>query len=244
MASEHDAVAGTQRGANVMYAFTLDGVRSRTSATSASRSCAASRPRRWARSTCCSSRSGAGRRSAPRSRTRSRHARRALGRADALPHAPHQLPRARGRVRRALLERGAARDGELRARATKGSWSSRRPSVTGIRQHVGRTTRRNGRRLMAKVVYTAKANVTGGRANGHGVTDDGALDIQLRPPTRGRRHQPRAALRGRLRRLLRGRDRRRRPPRAPRGRRRLDRLQRVAGHRRGPRRSRSPPSST
>jgi len=38
---------------------------------------------------------------------------------------------------------------------------------------------------MAKVVYTAKANVTGGRANGHGVTDDGALDIQLRPPTEG-----------------------------------------------------------
>jgi len=27
VASEHDAVAGTQRGANVMYAFTLDGVR-------------------------------------------------------------------------------------------------------------------------------------------------------------------------------------------------------------------------
>jgi osmotically inducible protein OsmC len=38
---------------------------------------------------------------------------------------------------------------------------------------------------MAKVVYTAKANVTGGRQQGHGVTDDGALDIQLRPPTEG-----------------------------------------------------------
>jgi Ohr subfamily peroxiredoxin len=38
---------------------------------------------------------------------------------------------------------------------------------------------------MAKVVYTAKANVTGGRANGHGVTDDGALDVQLRPPDEG-----------------------------------------------------------
>ena len=38
---------------------------------------------------------------------------------------------------------------------------------------------------MAKVIYTAKASVTGGRENGHGVTDDGALDIQLRPPTDG-----------------------------------------------------------
>ena len=38
---------------------------------------------------------------------------------------------------------------------------------------------------MAKVIYTAKANVTGGREKGHGVTDDGALDIQLRPPTEG-----------------------------------------------------------
>jgi lipoyl-dependent peroxiredoxin len=38
---------------------------------------------------------------------------------------------------------------------------------------------------MAKVIYTAKATVTGGRENGHGVTDDGALDIQLRAPTDG-----------------------------------------------------------
>src|SRR4051812_7980671 len=38
---------------------------------------------------------------------------------------------------------------------------------------------------MAKVIYTAKATVTGGRENGHGVTDDGALDIQMRPPTDG-----------------------------------------------------------
>ena len=38
---------------------------------------------------------------------------------------------------------------------------------------------------MAKVIYTAKANVTGGREHGHGVTDDGALDVQLRPPTDG-----------------------------------------------------------
>jgi lipoyl-dependent peroxiredoxin len=35
---------------------------------------------------------------------------------------------------------------------------------------------------MAKTIYTAEANVTGGRAHGHGVTSDGALDVQLRPP--------------------------------------------------------------
>jgi osmotically inducible protein OsmC len=35
---------------------------------------------------------------------------------------------------------------------------------------------------MARVLYTAKATVTGGRANGHGRTDDGALDVQLRSP--------------------------------------------------------------
>jgi Ohr subfamily peroxiredoxin len=36
---------------------------------------------------------------------------------------------------------------------------------------------------MAKIVYTAEAHVTGGRARGHGVTNDGRLDVQLRPPT-------------------------------------------------------------
>ena len=35
---------------------------------------------------------------------------------------------------------------------------------------------------MAKTLYTAEATVTGGRANGHGVTSDGALDVQLRAP--------------------------------------------------------------
>jgi lipoyl-dependent peroxiredoxin len=35
---------------------------------------------------------------------------------------------------------------------------------------------------MAKVVYSANAHVTGGRLNGHGRTDDGVLDVQLRPP--------------------------------------------------------------
>ena len=38
---------------------------------------------------------------------------------------------------------------------------------------------------MAKALYTAKATVTGGRVKGHGVTDDGALDVQLRPPNEG-----------------------------------------------------------
>ncbi len=35
---------------------------------------------------------------------------------------------------------------------------------------------------MARVLYTAKATVTGGRANGHGRTEDGVLDVQLRSP--------------------------------------------------------------
>jgi lipoyl-dependent peroxiredoxin len=35
---------------------------------------------------------------------------------------------------------------------------------------------------MAKEVYTAEATVTGGRAQGHGLTSDGALDVQLRMP--------------------------------------------------------------
>ena len=33
-----------------------------------------------------------------------------------------------------------------------------------------------------RVLYTAHAHVTGGRVNGHGVSSDGALDVQLRPP--------------------------------------------------------------
>jgi Ohr subfamily peroxiredoxin len=35
---------------------------------------------------------------------------------------------------------------------------------------------------MAKVLYTAEATVSGGRAEGHGRTSDGALDVQLRSP--------------------------------------------------------------
>jgi organic hydroperoxide reductase OsmC/OhrA len=35
---------------------------------------------------------------------------------------------------------------------------------------------------MAKVLYTAHAHVTGGRANGHGRSDDGQLEVDLRIP--------------------------------------------------------------
>ncbi len=36
---------------------------------------------------------------------------------------------------------------------------------------------------MAKSLYTAEATVTGGRIEGHGVTNDGALEVQLRVPS-------------------------------------------------------------
>jgi Ohr subfamily peroxiredoxin len=36
---------------------------------------------------------------------------------------------------------------------------------------------------MADALYTAQATVTGGRAEGHGTTSDGQLDLQLRTPT-------------------------------------------------------------
>jgi osmotically inducible protein OsmC len=35
---------------------------------------------------------------------------------------------------------------------------------------------------MAKVLYTAEAEVTGGRGAGHGHTSDGQLDVELRAP--------------------------------------------------------------
>jgi lipoyl-dependent peroxiredoxin len=41
---------------------------------------------------------------------------------------------------------------------------------------------------MAKTIYTAEATVTGGREHGHGVTSDGALDVQLRAPTDENEH--------------------------------------------------------
>jgi Ohr subfamily peroxiredoxin len=36
---------------------------------------------------------------------------------------------------------------------------------------------------VGKVVYTAEAHVTGGRAEGHGRTSDGALEVDLRLPS-------------------------------------------------------------
>jgi osmotically inducible protein OsmC len=36
---------------------------------------------------------------------------------------------------------------------------------------------------MSKALYTAEAHVTGGRAEGHGVSSDGNLDVQLRYPS-------------------------------------------------------------
>jgi Ohr subfamily peroxiredoxin len=36
---------------------------------------------------------------------------------------------------------------------------------------------------MANTIYTARAHVTGGRANGHGRTSDGQLEVDLRLPT-------------------------------------------------------------
>jgi organic hydroperoxide reductase OsmC/OhrA len=59
---------------------------------------------------------------------------------------------------------------------------------------------------MPKPIYTAEATVTGGRVHGHGRSSDGELDVQLAAARRGRRHQPRAAVRGRLRRVLRERS--------------------------------------
>jgi osmotically inducible protein OsmC len=38
---------------------------------------------------------------------------------------------------------------------------------------------------MAGPIYTAEATVTGGRVEGHGVTSDHALDVQLRQPAEG-----------------------------------------------------------
>src|SRR5438045_1230783 len=67
---------------------------------------------------------------------------------------------------------------------------ARRPPEAGahdrsnIRQHA-RSDVDATEAQMAKVIYTAKAAVTGGREKGRGVSEDGALDVQLRPPTEG-----------------------------------------------------------
>ena len=36
-----------------------------------------------------------------------------------------------------------------------------------------------------RILYTAEAHVTGGRAKGHGRTSDGELEVDLRPPNEG-----------------------------------------------------------
>jgi len=38
-------------------------------------------------------------------------------------------------------------------------------------------------KAMAKILYTAEASVTGGRAAGHGKTSDGVLEVDLRLPS-------------------------------------------------------------
>lgn|ERR1044071_7999491 len=38
-------------------------------------------------------------------------------------------------------------------------------------------------KAMAKTLYTAEATITGGRAEGHGKTTDGALEVDLRLPS-------------------------------------------------------------
>jgi lipoyl-dependent peroxiredoxin len=40
-----------------------------------------------------------------------------------------------------------------------------------------------GRQLMANTIYTARAHVTGGRAEGHGRSSDGQLEVDLRLPS-------------------------------------------------------------
>jgi Ohr subfamily peroxiredoxin len=37
--------------------------------------------------------------------------------------------------------------------------------------------------MAPKIIYTAEAHVTGGRAEGHGRTSDGALEVELRLPS-------------------------------------------------------------
>ena len=77
---------------------------------------------------------------------------------------------------------------------------------------------------MPNALYTAQATVTGGRIAGHGVTSDGALDVQMRMPPElggeGGGTESRAAVRGRLRGLFRGRAGHGRAPSAGRDRRR------------------------
>ena len=48
---------------------------------------------------------------------------------------------------------------------------------------------------MPKVLYTAEAEVTGGRMEGHGRTSDGALEVDIRIPEGARRSRAAAPTR-------------------------------------------------
>ena len=79
--------------------------------------------------------------------------------------------------------------------------------IAGPERSAGGPGRTGGRAETTglNVLYTATAHATGDGRDGHATTDDGRLDLDLRIPGDGRAgwgHQPRAALRGGLRRLL------------------------------------------
>ena len=87
---------------------------------------------------------------------------------------------ARGREVYALVREYIA---ELDARLDERLGEPRCARLRALLEELGAAVA--SRDLMAKTIYTAKATVTGGRAEGHGVTDDGALDVQLRTPDVG-----------------------------------------------------------
>src|SRR6185312_6092017 len=104
---------------------------------------------------------------------------------------------ARAGRRRQRLPRDAARDGDdaaatLRPRAHDAAGRPCRRRSRAARPARGRARRRrralagpqpNEReRQMTKALYTAEAHVTGGRADGHGRTSDGILEVDLRLP--------------------------------------------------------------
>src|SRR5205085_10812582 len=74
--------------------------------------------------------------------------------------------------------RRAARQG----RATDDLAAITRHLTAGYRDVSGQSADPENGAEMARVLYTAEATVTGGRANGHGRTTDGVLDVQLRAP--------------------------------------------------------------
>ena len=75
---------------------------------------------------------------------------------------------------------------------------------------------------MAKELYTAHGHVVGGREDGHGTGKESGLEVDIRTPEAvggpGGGHEPRGALRDRLRRVLRRRSGRGRAPREARAR--------------------------